>query len=316
MKNGTGVHVLPQTTILHRRKREKKKRDWNSIIFQAIFLLPAIAFLLVFMYYPIEETFRISLTRSVGLGDADFIGFQNYSRLFASTEFRAGFMNVLAWAFWSIVIQIPLAFFIAFSLTAYRNRLTGTLRAVYYLASVMPSAIVAMLGRFIFAPRFGVIASLAEALNWTWLGRIDFLGNPDIAFWSVFAVATWTYTGFPIVYFMANIEQIPMEIRESAQLDGATQGQYARYIVIPWVSYAIRIVAIISTVGSLKLFDLPWLITSGGPVHATTTLAIILYKQGFVNWQYGRAAAVGVVIFLLSLIFTVAQFSIQRKGGD
>ena len=298
------------------QKPKKKPRDWHGIIFQALFLLPALAFLIIFMYYPIIETFRTSLYQTTGFGPARFIGLQNYARLFASEEFRTGFVNVLAWAFWSVVIQIPLAFYIAFTLVVYKTRITGFLRAVYYLASVMPSAITAMLGRFIFAPTFGVISSLANRLEWKWLASIDFLGNPNIAFWSLFAMATWAYTGFSIVYFMANIEQIPMEIRESAQLDGANLWQYARYIAIPMVAYPIRIIAIISTVGSLKLFDLPWLITGGGPVYATTTLAIILYKQGFVNWQYGRAAAVGVIIFLLSLIFTIAQFSFQRKSGE
>jgi raffinose/stachyose/melibiose transport system permease protein len=256
------------------------------------------------------------MMRTSALGSADYIGFQNYIRLFADEEFQTGFRNVLAWAFWSVVIQIPLAFYIAFTLTTYKDKLAGMLRAVYYLASVMPSAITAMLGKFIFAPKFGVVSSLADRLNWKWLASIDFLGAPNIVFWSLFAVATWAYTGFSIVYLMANIEQIPSEIRESAQLDGANLWQDAFNITIPMVSYPIRILAIISTVGSLKLFELPWLITAGGPVYASTTLAIVLYKQGFVNWQYGRAAAVGVVIFLLSLVFTVAQFSFQRRSGE
>ena len=172
-----------------------------------------------------------------------------------------------------------------------------------------------MLGRFIFWPANGVISTLAAKLHWTWLASIDFLGDPKLAFWSVFTVATWAYSGFGIIYLMANIELIPTEIREAAQLDGANRWQYARFVVLPIVSYPLRILAILSTVGSLKLFDLPYLLTRGGPGYATNTLGITLYKQGFVNWQYGRAAAVGVVIFLLSLIFTVTQFSLQRKDG-
>ena len=216
-------------------KPEKKKRDWHSITFQAFFLLPALAFLIIFMYYPIVETFRTSLYHTTGFGTARFIAFQNYARLFASEEFRTGFVNVLAWAFWSVLLQIPLAFYIAFTLVVYKTRITGFLRAVYYLASVMPSAITAMLGRFIFAPTFGVISSMAIKLNWKWLGSIDFLGNPDIAFWSLFAVATWAYTGFSIVYFMANIEQIPMEIRESAQLTGLLSGNMPVILRFRWL---------------------------------------------------------------------------------
>ncbi|NLY75666.1 MAG: sugar ABC transporter permease [Firmicutes bacterium] len=292
------------------------KRDWNLIIFKSIFLLPALAFLVIFMYYPIEETFRLSMMRATGLGDTVFIGFDNYLRLFKNDEFIAGFINVFAWSFWSVIIQIPLAFFIAFSLSVYKNKITSPLRAVYYLANILPSAITAMLGRFIFAPRYGVIATISEKFNWTWLGKIDFLGDTNIVFWSIFTVATWAYTGFGIIYLMANIEQIPMELREAAELDGANKWQYARFIVLPMIAYPIRILAIISTIGSLKLFDLPWMLTGGGPGYSTSTLVIALYKQGFVNWQYGRGSAIGVIIFLLALIFAVTQFSLQGKEGS
>ncbi|HEX7713701.1 MAG TPA: sugar ABC transporter permease [Bacillota bacterium] len=297
-------------------ENRQKKQDLNAIFFKTFFLLPAVVFLVVFMYYPIEQTFHLSLTRTTGLGQPVFIGFENYLRLFTNEEFQAGLIHVFGWAFWSVVIQIPLTFFIAFSLSAYRNKITNPLRAVYYLASILPSAIVAMLGRFVFAPNFGIIASLSAKLNWGWLAKIDFLGDPQLAFWSVFAVATWAYSGFYIVYLMANIEQIPVEIREASQLDGANRWQYARHIVLPMVANPLRIIGILCVVGSLKIFDLPYLLTTGGPGYATTTLGIIIYQQGFRNWQYGKAAAVGVVIFLLSLIFTVAQFSWQRKEGD
>ena len=297
----------------------KKKHDYGRLAFQLLFLLPAVAFLVIFMFYPIEETFRMSLMQTSGVGEATYIGLENYRALIFgvhSEEFRAGFVHVLVWAVWSVVIQIPLAFFIAFSLVAYKNRFTGVLRVIYYMSSIIPSTIVAMLGRFIFAPKFGVIATLSKVLGWTWLGRVDFLGDPSNVFWSLFAVATWAYIGFGIVYLMANIEQISADIREAAELDGANRFQYAIYVVAPMVSYPIRILAIINTVGCLKLFDIVYLMTQGGPRYSSTTLAVVLYKQGFVNWHYGLAAAIGVVIFLMSLFFSVAQFSLQRRGGD
>jgi ABC-type sugar transport system permease subunit len=279
-------------------------------------LLPAVAALGLFMYYPIEETFHISLTRSVGLGDAPFAGLENYRLLFHNDEFRAGLAHVFLWAFWSVLIQLPLSFFVAFCLIVYRNRVTRSLRAIYYLANILPSTITAMLGMFIFSNTNGVLATLARKVHWSWLAKIDFLGDPSIAFWAVFFVATWMYLGFPIIYLMARIEQIPTEIKEAAQLDGAGGWRYARTIVIPMVSYPLRILAVLMVVGSLKLFDLPYLMTRGGPGDATKTLGIILYNQGFVNWQYGSAAAVGVVIFILSLAFTIAQFSWQRGSVE
>lgn len=294
----------------------RRKRDPGRIPFIILCVLPALLFLVVFLYYPIEETFRLSLTKTSGLGKEVYVGLDNYLKLFANEEFQAGLLHVFAWAFWSIVIQLPLAFLIAFSLTYYVNKFTRPLRAVFYLSNVLPSAITAMLGKFVFAPKFGIVASLAGALGWKWLGSIDFLGDPKLAFWSVFAVATWAYTGFPIIYLMARIEQIPREVREAAELDGASARRYAWSVVLPELGYPFRILAVLCTVGSLKLFDLPSLMTYGGPGNATVTLGITLYRHGFVNWNYGKAAAIGVIIFLLSLGFTILEFSLGGRKGE
>lgn len=290
----------------------KKRIEWSEVAFKTIFLLPAFIALGVFMFYPIAETFRISLMRASGLGEETYIGFLNYVKLFSNDEFLKGLLNVIQWAFWSVVIQIPLAFLIAFFCTNYKTPVIKSLRSVYYLSNVLPAPVTAMVGIFLYQPNSGVIVTLARTIGWKWLERIDFLGNPNIAFWSLFALATWAYMGFGIIYLMANIEQIPVELSEAAMIDGANKWQYARYIVIPQISYALSIQAILATVGSLKLFDLPYLITSGGPANSTVTLGITLYREGFLNWQYGKGAAIGVVIFLLSLIFTVIQFSLQR----
>lgn len=291
-----------------------RDRGRSSFIF--LCALPAFVFLAVFLYYPIEETFRISLTKSSGLGPETYIGIDNYAKLFTSAEFLAGLTHVFSWAFWSVLIQLPLAFLIAFSLTFYVNKLTGPLRSIFYLSNVLPSAIVSMLGLFVFTPKTGILSSLGGAIGWKWLASMDALGNPDTAFWAIFAVATWAYLGFPIIYLMARIEQIPRELREAAELDGATGWHYAWRIVLPDLAYPIRILAVLATVGSLKLFDLPNMMTSGGPGYATTTLGVVLYRQGFVNWNYGKAAAIGVVIFLLCLTFTILQFSLGNRKGE
>jgi raffinose/stachyose/melibiose transport system permease protein len=246
----------------------------------------------------------------------EFVGLGNYRQLLANEEFQAGFLNVLQWAFWSVVVQVPLAFFVAFSLTNYRNPVTRPLRSIYYLANILPSAITAMVGMLVFGNTNGVISSLARNLDIAWLQKIDFLGDMRLAFPTVFVVATWMYSGFYIVYLMARIEQIPTEIREAAHLDGADGWLYARTIVLPMVSYPLRIIAVLCIVGSMKVFDLPYLMTRGGPADATKTLSMILYYRGFRDAQYGLAAAVGVVIFALSLAFTILQFSVQRRGGE
>ena len=295
--------------------KTKKGAKRNRTIFVSLCIFPSLLFLVMFMYYPIIETFRLSFMKSSGLGQDRFIGFENYQKLFVSEEFRAGLLHVLTWAFWSIVIQLPLAFFIAFSLTFYVNRVSKPMRAIYYMANIMPSAITAMLGKFIFSPNNGILNNLGNQFGWDWLSNMDFLGSERLAFWSVFTVATWAYTGFPIIYLMARIEQMPKEFKEAAELDGVTGWKFAWYILLPNLVYPMRILAVLCTIGSLKLFDLPYMMTTGGPGHATVTLGISLYRQGFINWQYGRASAIGVIIFLLSLIFTIIQFSGKKEAA-
>jgi raffinose/stachyose/melibiose transport system permease protein len=305
-----------QSGAWRRHAARKGRRDPGRRAFVFLAILPALLFLAVFLYDPIEETFRLSLMKTAGLGDEVYVGLDNFAKLFRNEEFLAGLLHVFEWAFWSVVIQLPLAFLIAFALTYFTNRFTGPLRAIFYLSNVLPSAITAMLGRFVFTPKTGIIASLAQALGWEWLANVDFLGDPRLAFWSVFAIATWAYTGFPIIYLMARIEQIPQEVREAAELDGASAWRYARSIVLPDLAYPFRVLAVLCTVGSLKLFDLPNMMTTGGPGNATVTLGITLYRHGFINWNYGKAAAIGVVIFILSLVFTVLEFSLGRKKGE
>ena len=308
-----GMSDLVQAMAISTGRR--RKRDLHRSAFVFLLLLPAVAALLFFMYFPIEETFRLSFTKATGMGDATYIGLQNYVRLFGDEQFQAGLLHVFAWAFFSVIIQVPLAFLIAFYLIGYRNRVTKPLRAIFYMASILPSAVTAMIGRFVFSPKNGIIPTLAAALKLPIISRIDFLGDPHIAFWTIFIVATWTYTGFYIVYLMARIEQIPMEIREAAAMDGATGWRYAWHIVVPIVSYPLQIICILCIVGSMKVFDLPFMITAGGPGNATMTLGIILYNKGFVDWQYGTASAVGVIILVCSLVFTLVQFSLQRREG-
>jgi ABC-type sugar transport system permease subunit len=291
--------------------------DWSKFSFKYLMLLPTFVLLIVFMFWGIEETFRQSLFASIGLGPEQFVGLANYAQIFTDPDFLASIWHVAQWAFFSVLIQIPFSFFIAFVCTNYQGRYVRLLRSVYYIGNILPLTIIATLATFIFMPDAGLMASIAKGLHWTALGNVDFLGDPTNAFWSLFALATWAYVGFQIAYFMANINQIPAEHYEAALIDGANRWQYARFIVIPQVWPAIRIQILLVVLGCIKLFDLPWLVEKGGPVvngiNTTGTVVIYLYKQGWNNAQYGVGAAVGVVLFVLCLIVTIVQFVTQKR---
>ncbi|MFS8572687.1 MAG: sugar ABC transporter permease, partial [Clostridia bacterium] len=127
---------------------------------------------------------------------------------------------------------------------------------------------------------------------------------------------TWQWPPFATLVFLAGFATVPTEIEEAASLETDSWFRILRHIHLPYLLPGLTAVLILRTADIMKLFDMVFVMTRGGPGYATTTLGIILYQQGFVNWQYGRAAAIGVVIFLLSLVFTVALFSMQRREGE
>ncbi len=302
------------------RPTRRRKTDWSRNSFRILMLLPTFVILALFMFFPIIETFRYSLTSTIGLGSAKYVGLANYAQIFSDPDFLSSMWHVLQWAIFSVILQIPFSFFVAFVCTNYKGRYVRLLRSVYYIGNILPATIIAALATFIFMPGSGLMASIAKGLHWQALGNVDFLGVPTNAFWSLFALATWAYVGFQIAYFMANIEQIPVEHYEAARIDGANRWQYARHIVIPQVWPAIRIMILLTVLGCIKLFDLPWLVLKGGPVvngiNTTATMVIYLYKQGWNNAQYGVGAAVGVVLFLLCMVVTIVQFTTQRRETE
>jgi raffinose/stachyose/melibiose transport system permease protein len=308
---------MGNTATMAAKPMRRRYIDWSKISFKYLMLLPTFVLLIIFMFWGIIETFRLSLTSTIGLGEERYVGLANYVQIFTDSDFLAALLHVVQWSFFSVIIQIPFSFFIAFVCTNYEGRYVRLLRSIYYIGNILPATIIAMLAVFIFMPDSGLVVSISKLLGWKALGNIDFLGDPSIAFWSLFGLATWAYTGFQIAYFMANISQIPTEHYEAARIDGANKWQYARHIVIPQVWPAIRIQILLIILGCIKLFDLPWLVTHGGPVvngiNTTNTLVIYLYKQGWNNAQYGVGAAVGVVIFVLCLVVTIIQFVTQRR---
>jgi raffinose/stachyose/melibiose transport system permease protein len=140
------------------------------------------------------------------------------------------------------------------------------------------------------------------------------LADQSIVFWTLFWVLSWKYLGFAIILFLAGLQSVPDELAEAAQIDGASWWQTQRYITLPLLTPTIRIWAFLSIIGSLQQFDVVWLLTGGGPVNATTTMATYMVQYGFQRSQLGFGSAVAVILFALSLVFALLyqRFILQR----
>ncbi|HEV2781768.1 MAG TPA: sugar ABC transporter permease, partial [Actinophytocola sp.] len=276
--------------------------NWVAII---LFLLPALALFTMLVLAPIVVAGYTSLFRWNGLGGlpTNFIGLDNFTRLFDDEVFLGDLWRGLILIVLSVGIQLPLALGIALLLN---QRLPGraVFRLLFFAPYVLSEVIAAVLFRMVFSPNrglanhlFGLVGLESLATNW--------LADRNVVLFSLFLVISWKYFGFHMILYIAARQSIPNELIEAATIDGAGPWQTFRHVTLPLLGPTIRISIFLSVIGTIQLFDMVWVLTRGGPVHASETMAVTMFEFGFVRTQVGYGTAISVVMFLISFVFAL-----------
>ncbi len=269
----------------------------------AVFLAPVIILLLIFIFYPIADTFITSGYKWNGISaDKKFIGLSNWGTLMKDISFWIAFKNNLIIMVLSICVQLPLGLALATFLD-FGGKKLNIYKIIWFIPLLMSSVAIGFLFTYALATNGGIISTISK---WLGGGNIDLLGNPRLALLTVIGVICWQFTPFYMVYFMAAYTNISYDIFEAARIDGATKGRYFSRIALPLLFPSVKSAAILSMVGSLKYFDLIYVMTGGGPGTSTELMATYMYKQSFktFNMGYGSAVAGGmfILITMVSLI--------------
>lgn len=286
-------------------KKRQLQADQRSTII--LFLVPAFLLYVVLVVVPIFQSARYSLYRWDGLGPLTrFIGLRNYREIFYDSIFWKAFGNNLIILALSLITQMPPAIFLAIILTG-DIKGKSFLRTVYFAPQIVSTVAAGYLFYYIYEPTLGLLNSGLRTLGLDALTR-GWLGDPKLALYSVMVVISWKFIGFYLVLFMAAIEGIPQELFEAACIDGCTSWQVVRKITLPLLRGTMKTASVLSIVGSIKYFDLIWIMTTGGPAHSTELIATYMYKKTFLSWEMGYGSALAfilfVVAFALSLGFT------------
>jgi len=279
-----------------------QKRSVN--ITAIIFLLPAIIFLFVYIVYPIIDTFIASTMQWTGIGNnRTFIGLTNWINLVKDVNFWKAFSHNLKIMFISLLVEIPLSLLLATFLDL-SNRERVIYKIVWFLPYLLSSVVIGVLFRYTLDANNGIIALLSKL---TGGGPVDLLGSQKFALYTVITVICWQYTPFYMVLYLAAYKDIPMEFVEAACIDGATKVQYFWKISLPLLKPTIISGMILSIIGSLKYFDLVFVMTGGGPGVATELMATYMYKFSFIrlNMGYGATIASGMFILITLIAFVV-----------
>ncbi|MBT2442109.1 sugar ABC transporter permease [Streptomyces sp. ISL-36] len=275
--------------------------SWASI---AWFLVPALVLFLVFVLAPIVVAVHTSFFKWGGIGPMDdFVGFENYTRLFADQVFLGDMGRGLYLIILSITVQLPFALFTAVLLNQ-KLRGRAVYRMLFFAPYILSEVVTAVLFTMIFLPGDGMADHLAGALGLEGL-QGKWLAEPSTVMPTLFVVMTWKYFGFHMMLFLAGLQGIPREILDAAAIDGAGAWQRFRYVTLPLLGPTIRISVFLSVIGAIQLFDLVWVMTAGGPNHSSETMAISMFQFGFKRYQVGYASAISVVLFMISLVFSL-----------
>lgn len=286
---------------------------WNEYTLTIIlFLLPTLFFMTVFVVWPILASFELSLYKWNGIDPTrEAIGLGNWTRLLNDGIFWRAFGNNLKVVVLSIAVQMPVAMALAILLERGGPRFR-IFKTVYFFPLLMSSVAVGILFKYIYDPSFGLVNDLLKAVGLGGLTRA-WLSDPGIVLYSVIAVICWQYIPFYMVLFLAALTGIPEELRDAALIDGATEGQYYWRIALPLVQGTVRTAVILSLIGSLKYFDLIWVMTEGGPSNASELMATYMYKKAFPSFEMGYGSTVASALFIIVMAISLVALFLSRR---
>lgn len=277
----------------------------------ALLIAPATVLFAVFVIYPLIRGVELSFTDAIGPRGGNFVGLRNYTQALHDPTVLRALENTLIYTVVVVVIQNALALFVAFWLFKLK-RVRNFCRGGMLLPAMMAFVAVGYLWSYIYSPLDGPLNVVLDALGLHWIEPI-WLGDPNTALMAIAAIYIWMYLGYTATIYLANYMAIDPAIIEAVSLDGA--GGWRRFWNVDWhllaPSFTINIT--LSVIGSLRVFDLPFIMTQGGPMDATQTLSLVIYNNSFANYQFAYGTTLAVGLLILTIIVGVTQASLLRR---
>ncbi len=282
------------------------KKIWNKHRTYLMFLFPAFLFYTVFIIYPTFVSVPYSFFSWNGISEnMTFIGFDNYKNMFQSDRFYNSVGNTFIYA----VVKTVLVNIIALALAVLVDnviKMKTFFRNVIFIPVLVSGIVLGFIWSIMYNSNFGIInAVLANIGLEEW--QQDWLGNPDLARWSLIITMVWKQIGYHMIIFLAALQSVPKELLESADLDGASPWKRFWKVTFPLLAGAVTINVTLSFFNGMKIFEEIAVMTDGGPGFTTENLPYQIYKVAFANYQYGYGTALAVILFILTMVLTVVQ---------
>ncbi len=281
------------------------KKLYSNKLTILLFILPALLLFVLILVAPIFISGYFSFYDWNGIGKKVFVGFDNYKELFTSNSigFVKALGNSLLLALLSVVIQLPISLGLALLLGKGRKGERGFL-SIYFMPVLISTVVIGQLFLKIYNPDYGLLNEFFRAIGLESWAKM-WLGDKATALGAAFVPTLWQYVGYHMLLLYAGIKSVPTEYREAAMIDGAKEGQVNRYIVLPYIKPILKISVIFAVTGSLKSYDLIYVLTNGGPFHATEVPSTLMISMLFNRNRYGMGSTIAVLLILLCFAFAL-----------
>lgn len=291
---------------------KKRKPTTATTRFLIAVLVPSLLWYVVFSGIPMLYALYLSFFNWNFLDPPQFVGLDNYIHSLTTDKlFFKSLQNTLSFTFYTVVIGGILAFIFAYLINS-QKKSASTFRTVFFLPVVCSMSAIAVLWRWLYQPRFGIINSILGIFG---IGRQMWLQSPNTAMLSVIIASIWKGLGFTIVIFLAGLQGIPQSLYEAAEVDGASRLQKVRYITIPLLRPTTVFVLVTGLIGGLQVFTQMHVLTggTGGPLNSARSLVYHLYERAFSYYQMGRAASMAFLLFLVIIVLTTVMFKFTDR---
>lgn len=276
-----------------------------------LWVLPAVLIYFVFKLAPMIGGVYLALLQWDGIEPAKFVGLQNFQRILDDEIIGLALWNNVKYAVGTVIGKTVLALFLALLLhQALRGR--SFYRTALFLPVVMSFVVVGILWAWLYNAQFGLINSLLRGLGLEAL-ILDWLGDTRVALWSLMVVDIWKWYGFHMVIFLAGLQTIPAELYEAARIDGATRWRQFLHITLPLLQPVMLVNVTLSLMGAFNVFDIPYVMTEGGPANSTMVMALHIYVRGFKFYRFGYSAAMSYVLLTLVTILAAIQMRLMSR---
>ena len=302
---------MASLTVSAKSKRQHRRR---ASLAPYLWILPAILVYGIFKLVPLFSGIYMALLRWDGIEEPRFIGLRNFEKILNDKLTLMVLGNNVEYAVITVIGKIALSLFLAIMLNqALRGR--TFYRTSLFMPVVMSFVVIGILWRWLFNTEFGLLNILFEGVGLGFLAQ-DWLGDTDIALKSLTVVDIWKWYGFHMVIFLAGLQSIPRELYEAAKIDGASVWQQFRYVTLPMLQPVMIVNVTLSLMGAFNVFDIPYVMTEGGPANSTNVMALHIYLRGFKFYRFGFSAALSYVLLTIVTLVAAVQLWLMTRADN